>query len=99
MAQLAAVALALLGGLLDRQPRDAGALKAAVQSATAEVGDGVPLAAQHIVQGQHGFPPEGHDNGLFGLRQHRAFRASSPIGASAIVVRLRHLRTVVGFRP
>jgi hypothetical protein len=41
--------LALLGGLLDRQPRDAVALQATVQGAAAEVGDRVLRAARHVV--------------------------------------------------
>ena len=43
---------ALRLGLVDRQPGDTVALEAAMQRATAEVWDGVPQAAEHIVQRQ-----------------------------------------------
>ena len=55
-------------------------LEAAVQGAAAEVRDGVSQATQHVVQRQHGLLPEGHNNGFFGRRQHRALRDLRPHG-------------------
>ena len=83
MAQLAAVdvdvadlvglePLALLLGLLGRQSGYAMALEAAVQGAAAEVGNGIPQAARHVVQRQQRFLPERHHDGFLGRRQHRA---------------------------
>jgi hypothetical protein len=54
------------------------ALEAAVQCATAEVGDGIPQATAHVVQRQQRLLAEGHDNGLLGGRQHRALRRLRP---------------------
>jgi hypothetical protein len=72
-------------------------VEAAMQGATAEVGDGVPQAAQHVVQRQQCFLPERHHNGFLGRRQYRAPGRLGPIGASVVVVRLRHFFTVFWF--
>ena len=52
-----------------------------LDAATAEDWDGVPQAAQHVVQWQHSLLPEGRHDGLLGLRQHRARRRLRPHGA------------------
>jgi hypothetical protein len=75
------------------------ALQAAVQGAATEIGDGVLQATKHIVQGQQSLLPERNHDGFLGRRQHRAPRRLWTHGSSAIVVRLRHLRTVFAFRP
>jgi hypothetical protein len=74
-------------------------LEAAMQSTAAEVGNGPPQVPQHIVERQQGLPPEGHDNGFppTGVNTELLAAALGPIGASAVVARLRHLRTVFGF--
>jgi hypothetical protein len=65
-------ALALVGRLRCRQTRDAVTLQAAMQSASAEAGDGVAQAAQDIVERQQGPAPELHDDRFLGGRQNRA---------------------------
>src|SRR3546814_12558946 len=49
-------------------------LQAAVQGAAAEVGDGVPQAAQHVVQWKQRLLAEGNHDGFLAPRQHRALR-------------------------
>ncbi len=66
--------LALLFGLLDRRPRDAMALQAAVHGAAAEVWDHVSKATQNVVQRQQRLLPETHHDGFLDRRQHRALR-------------------------
>lgn len=61
-------------------------LEAAVQGATAEVGDGITQATEHVVQRQQRLLA-GVSTVLLG--------AFGPIGVSAVVVRLRHLATVL----
>jgi hypothetical protein len=66
--------LALLLGLLVRQPGDAVTLEAAVQGAAADVGDGVSQTAEYVVQRQQRLLPERHHDGFLGRRQHSALR-------------------------
>ena len=85
--------LALGLGLFDRQPGDAVALEAALQGAPAEVGDGIPQAAQHVVQRQQRLLAEGHHDGFLGRRQHRALgnlRAHLRIGRRGPLAPLGH---------
>lgn len=65
-------------------------------------GDGIAQAAQHVFQWQQRLLPKSQDNGFRGRCQHRALGRLGPhrrIGASAVVVRSRHLATAFGGRP
>ena len=56
-----------------RQAGDAMPLEAAMQSAAAQVGDGVFQAAHDVIERQQGAAAELDDDGLFGEREHGAF--------------------------
>jgi hypothetical protein len=90
--------LALLLGLLDRQPGDAVALQAAVQGAAAEVGEASLRQPNTSSSGSRVFWRKATTMASSAGVSTVLFGALGPIGASAVVVRLRHLRTVLGFR-
>ena len=70
--------VALVAGLFLRQPGDPMPLEATVQGAPAEIGNGIPQAAQHVVQRQQRLLAERHHDGFLGWRQHRALRSLRP---------------------
>ena len=74
-------------------------LEAAMQSAAAQVGDGVFQAAHDVIEGQQGAAAELDDDGLFGEREHGALGGLGPIETSAVALRLRHFRTVLALIP
>ncbi len=76
------------------------ARQAAVQGAAAESEDVPAQAAEHVVQQQEHATTQFHHHRLFGDAQHDGTTLGrGPVGASAVLVRLRHLTTVFGFEP
>jgi hypothetical protein len=90
--------LALFRDFARREARDAMALKAAMQGASAQVWNGVLQATEDIIQWQESSAPEFDDGGFLGRGQDRALWLR-PMGASTVSVRLRHFRTVLTLRP
>jgi hypothetical protein len=91
--------LAALLCLLDWQPGDAVALQATMQGAAAEIGMASLRRPSRSSRGSRVFcrnattmaSSAGVSTVLFGV--------FGPTGSSAVVIRLRHLRTVFAFRP
>jgi hypothetical protein len=91
--------LALLGGLLDRQPGDAVALQAAVQGAAARLGMVSLRQPSTSSSGSSVFWRNATTMASSAGVSTVLFGALGPIGSSAVVVRSRHFFTVFGFRP
>jgi hypothetical protein len=54
-------------------------LEATVQGAPAEIGNGIPQAAQHVVQREQRLLAERHHDGFLSLRPHRGIGRRGPL--------------------